>query len=46
MRAFARRPEAYRELAATFPRRIVAIDGTRPPREIAEEILEGVRQHS
>jgi len=42
----ARVAEAYRELAATFPQRIVAIDGTRPPREIAEEILEGVRQHS
>src|SRR5437764_6493807 len=27
----ARVAEAYRELAATFPRRIVAIDGTRPP---------------
>ncbi len=42
----ARVAEAYRELAAAFPQRIVAIDGTRPPREIAEEILEGVREHS
>jgi dTMP kinase len=42
----ARVAEAYSELAATFPQRIAPIDGTRPPREIAEEILEGVRQHS
>ena len=37
---------AYEELAASFPERIVALDGTRPPGELAQEILEGVRQHS
>jgi dTMP kinase len=42
----ARVAEAYEELAAAFPQRIVALDGTRPPAELAEEILEGVRQHS
>jgi dTMP kinase len=38
--------EAYRELAAAFPQRIVALDGTRPAKELAKEILEGVREHS
>ena len=37
---------AYRELAEFFPQRISTIDGTRPPREIAEEILSELRQHS
>jgi dTMP kinase len=37
---------AYRELAEYFPRRITTIDGTRPPREIAEEVLDELRQHS
>jgi len=37
---------AYRELAEFFPQRITTIDGTRPPREIAEEIIGGLRQHS
>jgi dTMP kinase len=38
--------QAYRELAATFPQRITAIDGTRPADEIAGEILDGLRQPS
>src|SRR4051812_7239991 len=42
----ARVDKAYRELAAAFPNRIVAIDGTRPAPEIAGEILDGVRQPS
>jgi dTMP kinase len=37
---------AYRELAAVFPERIHTIDGTRPPREIAEEVLDELRQRS
>ena len=37
---------AYRELAEFFPQRITTIDGTRPPREIAEEIIGELRQHS
>ena len=37
---------AYRELAETFPQRITAIDGKRPPREIAEEVLDELRQRS
>ena len=37
---------AYRELAAFFPQRITTIDGTRPPREVAEEILGELRQRS
>ena len=37
---------AYRELAETFPQRITTIDGTRPPREIAEEVLDELRQRS
>jgi dTMP kinase len=37
---------AYRELAEFFPQRITTIDGTRPPREIAEEILGELRQYS
>ena len=42
----ARVDAAYRELAEFFPHRITTIDGTRPPREIAEEILGELRQHS
>ena len=37
---------AYRELAAAFPQRITTIDGTRPAREIAEEVLDELRQRS
>jgi dTMP kinase len=37
---------AYRELAEFFPQRITTVDGTRPPREIAEEIIGELRQHS
>jgi dTMP kinase len=37
---------AYRQLAETFPQRITSIDGTRPPGEIAEEVLDELRQHS
>jgi dTMP kinase len=42
----ARVDRAYRELAAAFPQRITAIDGTRPADEIAGEILGGLRQPS
>ena len=42
----ARVDQAYRELAAAFPQRIIAIDGTRPADEIAGEILGGLRQPS
>jgi dTMP kinase len=42
----ARVDAAYRQLAEFFPQRITAIDGTRPPREIAEEIIGEFRQHS
>jgi dTMP kinase len=42
--AFMRRvDEAYRGLAAVFPQRIVALDGARPPDDIAEEVREHVR---
>jgi len=37
---------AYRRLAEYFPQRITTIDGTRPPREIAEEVLDELRQRS
>jgi dTMP kinase len=37
---------AYRQLAEYFPQRITTIDGTRPPREIAEEVLDELRQPS
>jgi dTMP kinase len=37
---------AYRQLAEYFPQRIATIDGTRPPREIAEEVLDELRQPS
>jgi dTMP kinase len=42
----ARVDAAYRELAEFFPQRITTIDGTRPPREIAVEILGELRQRS
>jgi dTMP kinase len=35
--------EGYRQLAAEFPDRIVALDGERPAEEIAEEVREHVR---
>src|ERR1044072_3132904 len=37
---------AYRQLAEVFPERIQAVDGTRRPREIAEEVLHELRQRS
>jgi dTMP kinase len=37
---------AYRQLAEVFPERIQVIDGTRPPREIAEGVLHELRQRS
>src|SRR5215210_1937140 len=37
---------AYRQLAEYFPQRITTIDGTRPPRAIAEEVLDELRQRS
>lgn len=41
---FMRRVDAaYRELAAAEPERIVAVEGARPPEEIASEIREHVR---
>jgi dTMP kinase len=38
-----RADEAFRLLAKVFPHRIVTIDGSRPPDEIAEEVREHVR---
>ncbi|MFL5955502.1 MAG: dTMP kinase [Gaiellaceae bacterium] len=35
--------EGFRMLAATFPQRIVVLDGSRSPDEIAEEVREHVR---
>jgi dTMP kinase len=37
---------AYQQLADAFPQRIVTIDGTRPPVEIAREILDELRERS
>ena len=37
---------AYRRLAELYPERIQTFDGTRPPREIAEEVLHELRQRS
>ncbi|HSB38327.1 MAG TPA: dTMP kinase [Gaiellaceae bacterium] len=37
---------AYRQLAEHFPQRIATIDGTRPAGEIAEEVLDELRQRS
>jgi dTMP kinase len=42
----ARVDEAYRQLADAFPQRITTVDGTRPPGEIAREILDELRQRS
>jgi dTMP kinase len=36
--------EAYRALAAREPERVIAVDGDRPPEEIAKEIREHVRE--
>ena len=38
--------EAYQELAAAFPQRIVTVDGMRPAGEIGREILDELREHS
>jgi dTMP kinase len=38
-----RAAEAYRELAARFPERIVVLDGSRPAEELAEEVYEALR---
>jgi dTMP kinase len=44
---FRRRVDAgYRELAARFPERIVVLDGTRSPEELAEEIHGALRIRS
>ena len=37
---------AYRELAEVFPERIRVLDGSRTPDEIAEEVLDELRQRS
>src|SRR5215475_5735031 len=42
----ARVAQAYEQLAAAFPERIVTIDGTRPAGEIGREVLDELRQHS
>jgi len=42
----ARVGDAYRQLAERFPQRITRIDGTRAPREIAEEVLAELRERS
>jgi dTMP kinase len=34
---------AYKDLAARFPERIVVLDGTRPPDDLADEIYDDVR---
>jgi dTMP kinase len=36
----------YRELAARFPERILALDGSRPPETIAEEVYGALRVRS
>ena len=36
--------DAYRLLAETFPQRIEAVDGSRPPTDIAKEIFGRVRE--
>jgi dTMP kinase len=38
--------EAYRALAAMFPKRIITVDGSQPPRQLAEEIHGRVRELS
>jgi dTMP kinase len=42
----ARVDSAYRELAGIFAQRIVAVDGNRPPEEVAKEIREQLRDLS
>jgi len=42
----ARVDSAYRRLAELYPERIQTFDGTRPAREIAEEVLHELRQRS
>ena len=42
----ARAAAGYRELAARFPERIVALDATLPPDELAERIHGAFRSHS
>jgi len=42
----ARVDRAYRDLAEAFPQRITTIDGSRPPDEIASEVLDELRQRS
>jgi dTMP kinase len=37
---------AYRQLAGAYPERIQTIDGTRPPRDILQEVLYELRQRS
>jgi len=45
--AFRRRVDAaYRQLAERFPDRILAVDGTRGPEEIAREVRERLRDRS
>ncbi len=38
--------EAYKELAAAFPQRIITVDGTRPAGEIGRQVLDELRQLS
>jgi dTMP kinase len=38
--------QGYRQLAALFPQRIVAVDGVRPVHDIAKEIREHVRERA
>jgi len=40
----ARVAEAYRELAARFPERIVVLDGARPAEELSEEVYGALRR--
>jgi dTMP kinase len=40
---WARVHEGFRSLAAAFPERIVTLDGSRTPDEIAEEVREHLR---
>ncbi|MFN2471980.1 MAG: dTMP kinase [Gaiellaceae bacterium] len=37
--------DAYRELAARFPERIVALDGTLPPEDVARAVREDLAAH-
>jgi dTMP kinase len=43
---YARAAAAYRELAARFPERIVALDGSRPAEQLAEEVYGALRGRS